>query len=1589
MPKKTARLPFLLVSFFLTCSLFGQIPQDQSGTQTHKPSVAELWQQQRQQLMEGRQSPDRQPAAAHLFKAWKAARALRVAQRPAGSTAGSATTPHASNANAWQEVGPLPLLWPWTITSTANSDYHPMSGTVTALAVDLVSDPTGNTVYVGTQKGGLWKSTNALDAKATFTPLTDSLPAASIGSIAIDASTQPATIYAGTGDQDDSSDSYLGVGILKSTDGGSTWSIVSSADNGAHSFLGLSVDRIVIDPANPQHLVAATQATNAKTSLPYPEAGIYDSTDGGATWSLRQQFTNLLGSPSGVTDLVYDPTAKMYYAAVTGTGVYSSPDGDTWTQTSTPMQDGYPPSVVTFRRASLAVRNGTVYLLYCRSNGNTPNAGFGDTGLAQSTDQGKTWTVIASPAAPSSNYPSPLFSSDGTRNQFIAAPANSTGLILGGTYVWATASVNGAGTNWTDLTAAKMVGNGQHAVAVVNANFWFEGTNQGLWATQDGGNTWSNLNSTLGTISLSRILPTDVAAGDFLGVVQGFGLASANNDGTGAWTGNPQYNSSELVEDAANPARIYAGSGIFDLLVSDDGGKTFQPRQFKSPQYEPGSSAALTVMPGRTWELAGASCRIWIGSGYANPLGINWKPVSPDLTTAAATDGCTPWTDPGVLPDSISIIAAAPSDANTMYAVTRNGRLATSANVLADVPAWTTLTAPPLPADGSRTFSALTVSPSNAKTLYLGLTGFGSGHIFKSTDAGVSWTDISGNLPDAPLNSIVIDPEHSGDLYVATDAGVFVATDGGTSDESWQQLGTGLPTGPVLALRLSNTGTRVLAATTYGRGVWTIAPLHNDADFSLQVTPNYVVQAPGQAAQITAAVSAINGYSGTVTLSCSAAGTTCTADPSTIQPGQTAAIHPAASATAGQTVTITATDGAITHTQTAQIDTSGILARPGTLDLLPGQDQMVEMDGINLTGTATIQCGATPPGITCSVLSNTIDPVRAFTGTVDLTAADTVAPGTYTVPITGTMGNQTFTTSITVEVTSFNLLAIPSTTAVTDPSQPAQFTIQVSAGSNASAPVALACDSASGVTCQFNPASLATGSGRTQLTVTNLGALTQPLQFKVIGSAGSESHSIPLTVKQETWNLSTYSQVSYFAPGADQTTIFLDFTAGPDLPYPQFTCSATAPVTCTASPNGSLVIVQLKGLASLPSGTDSYSFQVTASDGFKTQTIPLTVSHQNFLLGTPLLLQQVMKGTDSASFTLTSTPVQNYDKPLQLACSVPDGVTCTATPATIQPGDSATIQVNGLASQPSGDVQIAVTATSGALLQKTGFTVHVADFTLASPAPAQDLASGTDTARFVVQASTAKYMRGAIQLGCGNAAPIQCSFSPANLVTGASSVLTVTGLSKAAASNDQITVNVTGTAGPDVHQLALAVNVPDFTGSTGNSGGTGGSSATTQTVTAGQTAQYALSYQSLNGFSGDVTMSCSGAPAYAACTVSPASFTLAKGGTQAVTVSVSTAGQSMLAPVHTTDDTGTSAGLLLMLGLGGLLLAGLPRRRRLAVAGALLLGALLLAGCGGGGGSPAAPPPASTATPKGTSTLTVTARANGVSHATQLTLTVQ
>src|SRR5271156_366661 len=210
-------------------------------------------------VVPGKSSAELRPRA---YQAKMQARAARLAR----AQSAHADFQPQSSSGTWTPLGPVPLAS--DATGDGFQNYNQVSGRATAVAIDP-ADASGNTVYIGGAQGGVWKSTDAAGSVAnnvTWTAVTDDQATLSIGSIVIQPGNSDPTqsvVLVGTGEADNSADSYFGLGILRSGDGGNTWALIPTANGGAFSFSGLGATRVAFSTASGQTgtVVAAMAAT--------------------------------------------------------------------------------------------------------------------------------------------------------------------------------------------------------------------------------------------------------------------------------------------------------------------------------------------------------------------------------------------------------------------------------------------------------------------------------------------------------------------------------------------------------------------------------------------------------------------------------------------------------------------------------------------------------------------------------------------------------------------------------------------------------------------------------------------------------------------------------------------------------------------------------------------------------------------------------------------------------------------------------------------------------------------------------------------------------------------------------------------------------------------------------------------------------------------------------------------------------------------------------------------------------------------------------------------------------------------------------
>ncbi len=1049
--------------------------------------------------------------------------------------------------SAWVSLGPAPI--------TGLGRFGDASGRITSIAVDQ-NDSTGNTVYVAGAYGGVWKSTNAANADptlVTWTPIYDADPAAvtlAAGAVSIQP-TNSSVILVGTGEPNNALDSYYGMGILRSTNGGASWTLITSA-TGGQPFSGMGVSKFAWKPDGSLVVAGFGNGTNeGSVGAGGGFQGIYYSTDGGATWSRATNSPDtIFGS---VSDVVYNASLSKFFASLKGQGIYTSSDGATWTRLAF-QPVSFAASCNTgatcdMLRAALTVRPGAadMYAWVVASNGTT-NRGIGKT-----TNGGTTgWSPLTITGINScGDTRGGCGTSQGFYDLVLAAVPNgaNTDLFAGAVNLFKCANSNSTTcTTWLNLThvygscsaSNVSIHPDQHAIDFLqsNTNIVYFGNDGGVYRTltaQTGmsvgtcttatHNDFQDLNtSSLGSltqfISISHH-PTDDSV--ILGGTQDNGspaIASGQaspplnpplwfeaNGGDGGYNEIDQTNSNnwytantdvsiQKCTTGTNCIEIdFFNSIVTSTTLSGDHGDFYTPYIL-----DRANQAKLLV----------GTCRVWRG----NNDGTGFTKLSNKLVSGATTV-CSASESSYVY----SLAAGGPSTANgsqVIYAGTNDGKIFVTTNADGGTGTWVDRT-------GSINSNAFVVSKvaidttdSTGQTAYVTIMGFtgGGGHVFKTTNAGGAWTDISASLPNAPADSVVVDPIDHTILYVGTDVGVFATNDNGAT---WNAYGTGLPNVATVALRTFNSGgSSKLRVGTHGRGVWeTNLASALSPDFSINISDSPQSAFPSQSATFHGTVSFNNGFAGTVNLSCTSSGAlpaTCNISPNSFTPtGGSFTVTVSHPSVNDFSLNVHGTNGAtLNHDEPFTfhvVDFTFGGVSPNPLTVPPATSQTVNFTTTpqgSFSGQISVTCQTPlPAGLSCSTFNG-----PAGAGSISVTAAQNTVLATYNITLqaSSTIGSttRTQTQGLTLTVTDFSLsISPPSATVFAGGS--AAYTVTVGAlGGSFNNAVALTCSLSSAVgTCSFSSASVTPGNNSATSTLTVLTNAT------VAGSPPLTSFGLP------------------------------------------------------------------------------------------------------------------------------------------------------------------------------------------------------------------------------------------------------------------------------------------------------------------------------------------------------------------------------------------------------------------------------------------------------------------------------------------------
>jgi uncharacterized protein (TIGR03437 family) len=751
----------------------------------------------------------------------------------------------------WAALGPQPIVNGQTFGFPRNN----VSGRVSAIALDPRYDGAANqTVYVGGAQGGVWKST---DNGVNWTPLTDSQPSIATGAITIDPK-NPDTIYVGTGEGNRCALCYYGAGLLKSTNGGATWTQIGGPGSvrapSVPAFLTTSFSQVAIDPSNSSVLYVSTSfGTSSSASnegvdtatLTSLQVGVWKSTDAGATW--RNVDPGGTNGQFSAHDVIVDPrNPSRVFAAMRTIGIFRSEQGGepgTWQLVGGGLPDvgSNPqgtPSTSPYRRAVMAIgppiapsTNTTFYVAVARTNSTL-------LGIYRSTDNGVTWFQVTNPpAGGQANYNLDIQVDPSDSNVlYYGTSANNS--FTSGT-LWRSSD---GGQTWTDITLGDNTTGGLHAdthqitIAPANPNIVFTGNDGGIWRTtnaKSGPVAWTQLNNGLNLTQFMSLAlhPTD--PNFIIGGTQDNGTNRFRGnlgwdhiaDGDGGFTLIDQSNPQVLYHTFFNQNNVGATAQIGPRL-SQDGGNTWLRRGcfncgVAQGNFNPADRVAFYAPMALNTGFTGENGNVvYFGTHRlyrTADRGLTWTGLGAssdnfgaDLTTGAAGE-------------VITTIAGHPQvsgGTEVVWAGTSDGQVQVTANAGAGAGAtFTNVTKAPLP---NRVVTEIALDPANSQRAIVVYSGFNQntpstpGHVFLTTNRGGSWQDISGNLPDVPVTSVAIHPTSPNTIYLGTDLGVFQTTDGGAS---WARPGSGMPRVATFMVRYHAASNSVVAAT-HGRGMF-------------------------------------------------------------------------------------------------------------------------------------------------------------------------------------------------------------------------------------------------------------------------------------------------------------------------------------------------------------------------------------------------------------------------------------------------------------------------------------------------------------------------------------------------------------------------------------------------------------------------------------------------------------------------------------------------------------------------------------------------------------------------------------------------
>jgi hypothetical protein len=591
------------------------------------------------------------------------------------------------------------------------------------------------------------------DGGSTYAPLTDALPYVSAGSIVVNYK-KPSILYISVGDSEGWWNWSLG--IYKSYDGGATWSVSGFS----WTFTNYqAIRKIVMSPIDTAILLAAT--TN----------GLYRTTNSGATWTQVRIGYH--------TDVVFKPNnssndGNIVYAGTDAGDIYKSTNaGATWTQVYASGGNG-------------------VHLSVTLADPNTIAASYyGPSTVVYSRDLGATFTTATGAFTESPDI-------------FYVSQTNANTFYYGGVDVFKSTD---QGSNWTQITHWCCPSAGQTTVHAdnhyvgasdLNPGIIYFGNDGGVYRYNESNSQWTERTNGLITTQYYRIANAQNNAIVMTGGTQDNG--GRYRQASAVWTAS---NGGDAMEQAIDPSNYnimystYVNGQLYRTTNAWASNTEITPG-FSSGSRQVGDWVTPYVLdPNNSQIIVAGYQDVW----RSTDRGTTWSQISTNLT------GGNNINHVAVTPGNSSIIYA--SQGTNMWKTTNGGASWTALTILNAA----TTTDP----WGSGAITAIAISNVNANNIWIARSGYNATvKIYKSTNQGTTWTNISTTLPNVPVNTLIYEDNTNDALYAGTDAGVFYTN---TSITGWQYYGVGMPNTAVMDLKIQYSSGK-LRAGTHGRGVW-------------------------------------------------------------------------------------------------------------------------------------------------------------------------------------------------------------------------------------------------------------------------------------------------------------------------------------------------------------------------------------------------------------------------------------------------------------------------------------------------------------------------------------------------------------------------------------------------------------------------------------------------------------------------------------------------------------------------------------------------------------------------------------------------